>query len=187
MQSTVSVETPLGSVKVSSKSSGDHELRVGLLPRDLANGMSLDTRSVVVCQLAPAEIPSSLVLRAECESGACTGAPDSGEGLEALTFSNNDCVLSIGTEDPEALQGRFPGSAFQGVPEVIYEPAAIELRVKSVSAGVPASFHIAVACKKLPDPDDCATWYAVDVSNEAANKSLNTDREDAAGLLSVRE
>lgn len=106
---------------------------------------------------------------------AIPGSPATGECLDAQEWESESHVVTIGTEDFQALLARLPnlGLAEDDLP-VRFTPCGLEIHIPRVPIGTVLSLHFVVVARGLPDPAECSTWFAVDIPHQkllAAQKS----------------
>lgn len=100
------------------------------------------------------------------------GGPDSGEGLDAQTWSISDAALSMGTEDGEFLARRAHQENLVPArlgPElhvgtVRYIDQGLQVPFSSLEPSELVQVHFVVAWADYDDPYRVDTWYAVDQS-----------------------
>lgn len=105
------------------------------------------------------------------EPSAAEGGPDTGEGLEALTWDISGGRLSVGTEDPEFLASRAPYDRFfrigrridvDAVSFIRSDQSGLEVPVPALRQGEWVQVQFVVAWRNVVDADDVSTWFAVD-------------------------
>lgn len=107
---------------------------------------------------------------------------DCGDQLEAVTYERDELVLSVGTQDDDALGRRASASEYASGPPlpaewakdlpalwsssgpgefgVVAHGPGLSWRLPPLTAGAQADIHVAVGWG--PNRDDAAPWYAVD-------------------------
>ena len=95
-----------------------------------------------------------------------SGDPQSGEWLEAQSWEQNGFIVMVGTEDYEALARRLPdrGLSEEEFP-VTYHSNGIDVLFPRIPGGELTSLHFVVAENTIPEPAECSSWFAVDVSH----------------------
>ena len=171
------IGTPLGDIQVRAVGS-DHIVMDVIRPKiQLPPGMSVDSVVAVLIGISASEPLTNV--RCECtwSTSPGTGDPESGEGLDAQSWDGDGYRVTIGTEDFEELGRRLP---FLGLTEseypVVYTDGGLTIVLPIVPRDTDFSLHFVIAWRSLPDPDDCATWFAVDIPHsklEEANKTLH--------------
>jgi hypothetical protein len=74
----------------------------------LPKGMSVDEFQTVVLHIGSKESLRDVFYEYELENDSLKGYPETGEYLDCQSWDDGHYVLSIGTEDCEALQARLP-------------------------------------------------------------------------------
>jgi len=102
------------------------------------------------------------------------GGPDSGQYLDAQTWDNGIWMLSLGTEDGEALYERARSSnwlpqryltqaiGWGELPFVEYLPDGFSVTIDHVAVGDELQTQFVAAWAPY-DPESASTWYAVDL------------------------
>ena len=169
------IGTPLGDIQV-RVTGADRVVMDVIKPEvQLPAGMAVDSLVAVLIQISASEPLSDL--RCECtwDQSPATGNPESGECLDAQSWDCDGHRVTIGTEDFELLSRRLPilGLTEAEYPD-IYSDSGLAIVIPTVPRDTEFSLHFVIAWRSVPDPDDCATWFAVDIPHaklEEANKS----------------
>lgn len=98
------------------------------------------------------------------------GGPDSGEGLDALTWQLNSARLSLGTEDGEYLRARATKGSLMparlatelNASTVHYLADGLSVPLPSLQPSELVQLHFIVAWTSPGGPDLADTWFAVD-------------------------
>ena len=171
------VDTPLGRLVVRAEGLEGAEHRIELLKPsvELPPGMSVD--GVVAAILIVAADSTTPAFRFGCtwEQAPTAGDPESGECLDAQSWDRDGHRVTVGTEDFDALSDRLPQIGFtESRYPVSYAHDGLTIRVPTGTAASMLSLHFVIAWRSLPDPEDCSTWFAVDIPHAkltTANKS----------------
>lgn len=95
-----------------------------------------------------------------CES---RGNINSGENLDAQSWSIGDGIVTLGTEDGDALRKRMPWLRIDGTDyPVEYLHHGMRISIHDVGANVAVSFHFIAAFNRIDTGTD-SEWFAVDV------------------------
>ncbi|MBN8459945.1 MAG: hypothetical protein J0M04_19120 [Verrucomicrobia bacterium] len=169
------IGTPLGDIQV-RVTGADHVITDVFTPTiQLPAAMSVD--SVVAVLIHISAVDSLSNVRCECtwDSAPAAGDRDTGECLDAQSWDSGGYRVTIGTEDFEALSRRLPNLGLTEVEyPVVYSDSGLAILIPTVPRDTEFSVHFVIAWRSLPDPEDCTTWFAVDIPHsklEAANKS----------------
>ena len=110
------------------------------------------------------------------------GWPESGEGLIAQSFENDQIKLTIGTEDEEYLERRaksqdwlphrFKSEMKANLIEYLYN--GIKVTVPKLFQNEQAQLHF-IAAWSFKKDSDASTWYAVDQSPRNILKQVNIE------------
>ncbi|MDX1961505.1 MAG: hypothetical protein SFX18_00040 [Pirellulales bacterium] len=91
------------------------------------------------------------------------GGPNSGESLDAQSWSIGDGLLMIGTEDGEALKNRMPWLKIEGDNYPIeYLRHGLRIAIPYVAPNTTVGFHFVLAYNQV-DLGTYSEWFAVDV------------------------
>jgi len=174
MNTSTSINTPLGSVEFTATGSAKLELRSCNLPPNLPNGMEVEKVIAVILDVVPENNIFELVFDGQLKNQAIKGGYDSGESLDCVTWETDEWALSLGTEDHQAINERLPNLQVPEMPNpVTYSSSGLRLSLAELtSVDNPISFHFILAYKQLPDDRECSTWFAVDVQHEVAKLEL---------------
>ncbi|MEM9771779.1 MAG: hypothetical protein AAF889_09325 [Cyanobacteria bacterium P01_D01_bin.73] len=129
--------------------------------------MTLDSVVSILLEVSTQDGIEGLCFECELLNSEIEGSPETGEYLDCLTWENDDWMLSIGTEDQEMLGYRLPNVEFPEYP-IEYSTSKIKLHVAKTPSKTQISFHFVIAYKALPDPENCSTWFAVDIPHKWA-------------------
>ena len=172
----------------------DHTV-VELLLRPWARPQNRGAASVTDCWAAVfrvyAEAPTPPIeLSCVWQAGAVwhrADGPQSGEALEAQTWSDGHTVVAIGTADADALatgsdadgissarwRDRLASNSSEAQELVQYSRAGFRLRLPALETGERAQAHFLIAWGP-EQPDDIGPWLAVDARPAAIAHALNT-------------
>ena len=93
--------------------------------------------------------------------------PESGEGLDAKSWSDNNHMVMIGTEDEERLLNRFQKQSISldnGFVE--YSANGLSINIDNPPVNQCINLHFVISWNPLPEKIDCSCWYAVDIPHE---------------------
>ncbi|MBK8286370.1 MAG: hypothetical protein IPK97_16670 [Ahniella sp.] len=171
----VIVQTPIGRIEFEAIASGAPllEPEVRFLDRafspELPPGMKVEKVVAVIVLLKPASHLRNVSVRCRwLDQLQVVADPESGEHLDAQSWQTQGRIVTVGTEDFEALHASLPqcGFAERDYP-VQYHPHGIEIHVPLGPSNYPTSFHFVVAINSWPESTECSAWYAVDVPHKA--------------------
>lgn len=185
-QPSVHIQTPLGNLEFLVESDDNQTLGVcihaGSFQPKIPPGMSVLACYGVVLQVGPTNTVNGLKFKAILKPNSkISGGAATGEGLEALDWNNQNCVMLVGTEDLENLKARlhhsivFPGNPFT------YSAESLSIHIAEIPAGVSVNLHFIVAWNDLPETVESSCWFAVDQSHASllstvgANPALKWD------------
>lgn len=97
--------------------------------------------------------------------------PETGEGLEAQSFSNSKYVLLVGSEDREFLSMRLPNSIVLPDDPFTYTAESLSIEIAEIPVKTNLSLHFIIAWNPLPEPQDCSCWFAVDQPHKVLSDS----------------
>lgn len=89
-------------------------------------------------------------------------SPCSGQGLDALEWGENGYSVTVGTEDEECLNHRFPGLELKNKLAIEYGEHSMKLRLSNLGRCRNPSFHFILAENDDPETVVASSWYAVD-------------------------
>lgn len=185
MANSLLVSTPLGDLRFRAlveRAQPAARLLLTTIPitPELPSGMAVDGCVGVVLTSSPAALYG---LRFECSwtgESPTPMSPATGEWLDAQEWSNEKHVVMIGTEDSEKLRPRLgPNVVFGEFPDpyfVEYNDSGLVIKIDEVPETTALSLHYVVAWNRLPEPQDCSCWYAVDVEHETLMPSPHRGR-----------
>jgi hypothetical protein len=154
------------------------ELRVSHPDLELPDGMSVSHARAAVWRIRARRPLTAAQLSCELPSaGSTKSSPETGQGLECLTWEAKDFRLSLGTPDAEALLhfardgAPLPDSwtaawqdADTGMIRLVeYRPEGLRVILPPLAEGELAQTHFVVAWAPA-GPASEATWWAVDQS-----------------------
>ncbi|MEQ1517263.1 MAG: hypothetical protein ABL931_12330 [Usitatibacteraceae bacterium] len=172
LPSATYVDTPLGPLKfytdlVAGKIS-DLKLAQVKIDPDLPVGMTVSACFAVLVEFSAEEDVSDFQFHCDWESFKGNGSGNSGEGLDAWEWEDNNNLVMVGTEDAEWLNARIPLTPFTSSEyPITMEANKISIRLENLSKGSSCSLHFVVAWNPSPEPHECSCWYAVDVPHKA--------------------
>lgn len=180
-----SIKTPLGILQISLHAMSGHDdievlpdcIKVISFSPVIPLGMSVSGCSVAIATISPKETLRNFLFRAKLiSSEAVESGPETGEGLDAQSFRSATHVLLVGTEDTDQLKARL--KSIVKLPEVPYPftDDSISIEVIESSAGEKLSLHFVAAWNRLPEPQDCSCWYAVDQSHSMLLSALEANK-----------
>jgi hypothetical protein len=154
------------------------ELRVSNPDLELPEGMSVSHARAAVWRIRARRPLTAVQLSCELPgAGPTEPSPETGQGLECLTWEANDFRLSLGTPDAEALL--YFGRDGEPLPEswnaawqdtdtgmirlVEYRPEGLRVILPPLADSELAQTHFVVAWAPA-GPASEATWWAVDQS-----------------------
>jgi len=168
------LETPLGLLEFSTSLEGTEQIypsevtyTVFEIEPDIPDGMAVQKLTAVLVKLTPqADRCNVRVGFRWLESLGIAGDPQSGERLDAQAWEGNGYIVTVGTEDYDALASRLSelGMKQENYP-VTYRPDGIDVVFPHIPRGVLVSLHFVVAVNKSPERAECSSWYAVDISH----------------------
>ena len=179
------ITTPLGVLQISLQAMSDHDeveaiadgIQVFSFSPVIPSGMAVAGCTVAIATISPKKTLRNLLFSAKLmTSEAVESAPETGEGLDALSFRNTTHVLLVGTEDTEALISRLKSTV--KLPEIPFPFAedSIAIEILESLEGEKLSLHFIAAWNSLPEPQDCSCWYAVDQSHSVLLSALETQQ-----------
>jgi hypothetical protein len=157
---------PFGEVAMSSVSSPSLEnalvvQRVAFTPT-LPDGMAVDLVAAYrIAFVSPVPIHnfSFDFALTECES---KGDPNTGESLDAQSWSIGDGLLMFGTEDGEALHARMPWLTIRDDEYPIeFLRCGFRIAIPYVAPNTTVGFHFVLAYNQV-DKECDSEWFAVD-------------------------
>lgn len=174
------VTTPIGVLACvidagsQSPAPGTWSMRGGPLPPELPPGMSVAGSVGVVVALQPGQALHDLQVGLVWErTPAVQGSPASGEWLDAQEWDAAGWRVVIGTEDGDALSARLPECGFsEDRYPVAYRADGLAITLPLVPAARTTTLHFIVALNPLPEPADCAAWFAVGVPHRRVLQAL---------------
>lgn len=171
--STVQIQTPLGTLQFHARAAdgvdiSDDEVQIfAIVPSlQLPEKMAVDGVAAVILIARPERRFEPLVFECIWRSPPCEGSPDCGEHLDACSWEHDGHIVTVGTEDFEALHSRLPYLPLLEEPYPIdFLRDGLRITIPVIEAGQEFSLHFVVAHNPLPQPDpfDCSTWFAVDI------------------------
>ena len=164
---TLILPTPLGDIEIRAVVRGapatEGWLQAAPIRPALPPGMSVDACHGVVLSVRSDEAALDVEFVARrTGAGAATSDVEAGEGLEARTWWAETLVLSIGTEDEDALRLRLDGRVPMPRDPVEHLDDGIVVRMAGLPAGETLTLHCIIAWNALPESHESACWYAVD-------------------------
>ncbi len=164
---TLKLDTPLGALLFTAVAAESAELSLYLCEaeRVLPNGMEVQQRYTCLVKYYCEESAGSLLFRCRWESPFAKGSPEPGECLDAQTWTSDNHIVAIGTEDLEQLKLRLPNcglseDAWPALPE-----HGLEITLPQVPSGSGISLHYVVAWNELPEQRESSSWFAVDMEH----------------------
>jgi hypothetical protein len=140
--------------------------------------MEIDKAAAAVWRLRASNDLTDCVFNAEMNPQGKDGWPESGEGLEAMTWENSGCKLTLGTEDGTVLvhrarmQDMMP-DRFQAEDEISqYQivrcvPNGIAVPIPELRKGEICQVHFAAAWNRPREEGDAAAWFAVETDGRS--------------------
>ncbi len=172
MNQSKTLHTSLGPIQFSvdavphSKSPCQIDIKLLDLKPALPPGMAVRRlRAVLLLASSPAGF-ARLEFRCTFQT-AIEADPAAGEGLDAQSWSGPRDVVTIGTEDGEALQRRMAWLTPKGDPFALvqYRHAGLSIPLERVPLGATVGLHFVVAENANPEPVECSSWFAVDIQH----------------------
>jgi hypothetical protein len=171
------VGTPLGSLKfyadlVAGKIT-NIKLAHAKIEASLPVGMSVSGCFAVLLEFSVKEDVSGFQFHCDWEGFKGKGYGNSGEGLDAWEWEDNDYLVMVGTEDADWLNARIPLAPFTPSEyPITMENNKVSIRLEKLSKGRSCSLHFIVAWNSYPEPHECSCWYAVDVPHKDVTQRL---------------
>ena len=166
------IQTPLGPLQFRARAGDNADLGetaqlfvLNPLLR-LPEGMTVERATAVILEVRPNRRWAPFVFECLWLTSPGEWGPNSGQYLDAWSWENTEHVVTIGTEDLEAVCSRLPQLALSAEEYPIQSfDNGVRITIPVVEAGQKFSLHFVVAYNSLPQPDpfDCSTWFAVDI------------------------
>jgi len=173
---SIKIDTPLGEVEfIVSSGNGDlsYSLSTGSLYPVLPDGMAISECHGVLLNVSAVEDIEALLFESKLlQKLYLEYSPESGEGLDAQSWQNENNILMIGTEDQEYLSSRLSLNFSPDNYSIKYDADGLIIQLPRLKKGNIASFHFVVAWNQLPEPQDCSCWYAVDYNHSLLQENL---------------
>lgn len=158
-------------------------LEVTSLQPELPPGMSVAACRAVVLHLPARGSEMHVHFQASLTpSEPVVRGSETGECLEAQSWSGERHVVLVGTEDVEALGARTRGSIRGTESSFLYSEGSFAIDFVHVG-DAPATIHLLVAWNALTEPLDHSCWFAVDQPHARilnalrANRSIDSDAQ----------
>ena len=181
------IETPLGELKFSFSVAGnkylestrDFVLLSETYSPQLPEGMSVLGCAAVVLRINTSKIVSEITFQCSWVANhnfECS--IETGEGLEAQAWENEEYTVMIGTEDEESLSRILPEGAILSCDSdlVEYSDSGMSINASQVYAGSELYLHFIVSWNKLPESEDSSCWYAVHKDVTVIEKMLEVNK-----------
>jgi hypothetical protein len=168
------VQTPIGTLKFYSTAIGGLVEQITILQCDvgksLPEGMRVPSTIAVLLQFTVIEPITEFSFYCVWENLTITGYGNSGEGLEAWEWENENHVVMIGTEDPEYLHCRIPSVPAEPIDwPMTMEANKIRICLKELPIS-DYSLHYVVAWNELPEPEGSYCWLNLDLPHKLVRK-----------------
>jgi hypothetical protein len=159
------------------------ELVIGEIQPELPTNMTVAGCRAALWRIAARRGLSRLRFRAEWPdpTGRADGTPNPGEHLDAFTWRLADSMLSLGTEDGEALAVR--AELHEGVPArlsgqltystVEYTSSGMVVPIAELYPGERLEIHFLVAWAHGVSEESPATWFAVEQKHREVVRMLH--------------
>ena len=180
------LNTPLGKISFSVLVDGDAYTGTSALVEDflvspnLPIDMSVGSCSAV---LLKAQFPTTIrELKFICrwEHAVPYGDRNSGEGLDAQSWDDENHIVMIGTEDADFLGARRPDLKIRVEDEPIeYLTNGFVISLSQIPAHKPISLHYVVATNPIPEPADDSVWFAVDIPHAWLSEQTKGEQSSA--------
>lgn len=165
------LKTPIGIIKIdldpSIASECISEVYGFPVKPDLPIGMSVEACYAFIVKFRMHEIMTMKVV-VEFETEAEKGYGSSGECLDSFEWESKGWVVSIGTEDGDCLSSRLKLDEF--IPSnypVRLNGNIVTVILENLPTNNDYSLHFVVAWNKLPEPQNCSCWFAVDIPHDS--------------------
>lgn len=159
--------TPVGSLQIAVEVLGLLQsaplLEVFAYQPILPPGMTVAACHAIVLSLPSTDNYTAVTFAASLSpTVSVDGGAETGQGLEAQSWRGENHLLLCGTEDTEYLEARLQNQVRLTNNSFAYGPNSFSLEFTRCQGRVPIELHFLVAWNELPEPQDCACWYAVD-------------------------
>ncbi len=161
------IKTPLGALEfmlgTGSAPPAEASLKTVSLRPKIPPGMSVLACYGVILQIKTSAAVDGLSFKASLRpTPLVRGGPATGEGLEALEWTNNDYVMLVGTEDTDYLQARLNTTIALPDNPFTYSNDSLSILIGEIQPNRSLSLHFIVAWNKLPESVESSCWFAVD-------------------------
>lgn len=169
---------PFGDIALTATSSValDRSLsvrRVEITP-DLPDGMAVDFVTAFLIELVTSSSVHDFAFDCRLVCSPSKGDPNSGENLDAQSWSIGNGLLMIGTEDCEALRARMTWLDISLDNDLVsYLRDGFRLTFPYIPAKRQLSFHFVIAYNQIDKHCD-SEWFAVDIPHANLQDSPNT-------------
>ena len=130
----------------------------------LPTGMSVQNCTAILLTIdsqAPIQsLEFSVTIASKALGSSCTG-----QHLDAQEWRNPSKLITIGTEDREALMQRMPELKFENIVIKEFSPHSMTLCLQKLHGIKRPSFHFIIAENDNPELAEDSTWFAVDQSH----------------------
>lgn len=170
------IATPLGTVMISVTSTGTSTIAIADMPRTLRNGMTTELSTAALITTIPTSDSLRVTINCKLQNTNIQGSSSTGQFLDCVEWSSDDWHLTIGTEDSEILQMRYPKATLETNPYLVqYQKSGFIIALEMTNINEPVSMHLIVSAKSLPDQRDGTAWYFADVPHEDIKRVVWAD------------
>ena len=167
---SANLKTPLGTLIFSviadrDMSSADEvSVEIITISPELPLGMSVESCSAGLLSARFSAPIATLQFLCQWEHAANRGDPNSGEGLDAQSWEDDNHIVMVGTEDADFLSARLPSLQICIEDEPVeYLSDGFSISLPRIPAHRPISLQFVVATNLIPESVDDSVWFAVDI------------------------
>ena len=167
------LDTPLGrfyifaTYEANSQQNCSHNIKVVPFNPTLPSGMSVSGCYSAVLSLISESKISNVCFTARLNTiEPIAAGPETGEALEAQSFSTSRFIALVGTEDLNSLAARLSKNIVLPKDLFTYKLDSFSIQIIEVPAAIKLSLHFIVAWNSLPEPQNCSCWFAVNQLHE---------------------
>ena len=167
------IKSPIGTVSITVTSNGRVTISKGQMPKTLENGMSIEYSESVLISVVPTTHCLGIKVSCVLNTSDIISTSATGECLDCIEWFNKIWHMTLGTEDTDNLQNRYPHIDIQTIPYPIkYNDSGIIMDLVLMNVPDVVSLHVIVSAKKLPDERDCTAWFFADIAHEQVVKAV---------------
>lgn len=168
MTTNAFIDTPIGIVTFSSNTDVSSNISVKEHVPNLPKGMHTEFCCAALLTVDSHDLVANIQFEVILAESCKLDGPESGEALEAYSWTCENHVVYVGTEDVEVLVRRIgPSTGFD-------ENSAVATAVGNrMTATIPGpvggwviSLHLVLAVNPNPEPTPDSCWFAVDVPHK---------------------